>query len=99
MKDELLRQLTTVDFIGGTLVEYEIYGGFGIEWGRGTVLKVNKPTEGSIEFETDGEARMGLNLEEYSPSVQNKDGVYYIDVPILSICFALAPKGVEIPKP
>ena len=43
-----MKQLTTVDFVGGTLVEYEIYGGFGTEWGRGTVLKVNKPTDGSI---------------------------------------------------
>ena len=42
---------------------------------------------------------MGLSLKEYSPSITTKDGVYYIDVPILSICFALAPKGVEIPEP
>lgn len=81
------------DFAGGTLVEYA--NAFSIEFSRGTVTRFS--IDGNRLFiATDGKAMFSYpDLSELR--IEKRNGAFLIYGDYCS-CYALAPKGVEIPK-
>lgn len=91
-----LDDLLKTNFEDGTLVEYKNGFGFSVEWGRAHIRKM-KIDGKKLEIETDGEAHLYLSDINHIHRVIREGEVFYLDIPIL-FGYALAPKGVEIPK-
>jgi len=90
-----LEDLADIDFVGGTLVEYSLEKGFASEYARGTITEVFINLK-EIRIETDDQA--SLDSIEHHWSIRKTGGIFYLDTPTMWP-YALAPKGVHIPKP
>lgn len=91
-----LNDLLETDFKGGTLVEYKKGFGFGVEWGRGNITEVFISDE-ELSINTDREAYLYLSDICYIGNVGRCEDVFYLRIPSL-FNYALAPKGIDIPK-
>lgn len=101
-------QLKDIDFLGGTFVEYKDGYGTQIEFGRGVIaqLKCNGDalsidTEKSLTV-CEGVLKLGIpHLHSSGCSVTKHPAGYWLieTGPFLGWVCAIAPKGVEIPKP
>lgn len=88
--------------IGGTLVEYKANCGFSLEYGRATITSMG--VDGTTFYiRTDNEeAFLEQNISEevqrmgYAAEVRKRGDVYLISSP-MGWCYAVAPKGGEIP--
>ena len=93
---DLCSELFTTDFMGGTLVEYKNNCGFDEEWDRTMVTKA-VINESGFNIETMGRGflfTIGFDFWTVRP----RHTVFYLSNPLL-YCYALAPKGVEVPFP
>lgn len=86
------------DFVGGTLVEYLMGHEYSREFSRVNIVAVEIESKNQIEFKTDGEAHYATSIFQ-QVQMKERDGVFYFDPPYLDFCYAIAPKGVVIPKP
>lgn len=92
----MLKELFTVDFTDGTLVEYYNDLGFEVETGRATILEA-RVTGKRFTVDTDGEAYLDLMDIKLIGRVKKEGNVFYIEMPLMWN-YALAPQNVKIPK-
>jgi hypothetical protein len=101
MPDSLyLADLVNANLVGGTLVEYAEGCRFGVEFGRGIILKVERREDGAFVIETDDSEKACLCLHtgiDVIP-VDLHEGIYRWSTPV-GWCYAAAPIGVAIPHP
>lgn len=93
---DLLRELSQIDFNEGVLVEYKDGFGFDFEYGRAIITKVDVRNK-KFTIQTDGDCYLDLSDLNYIKEIKREGDVFYLDIPIL-FNYALAPKGINIPK-
>ena len=84
------------DFVGGTIVTYSEGCRFNLEDGRAEVAKVLMENGGLGIKTADGNVPLLCGMLDLITFSERK-GVFYLDVPCIG-CYAIAPRGVEIPK-
>ena len=84
------------NLIGGTIVTYADGYRFNMEDGRGEVAKVMLENGGLGIKTADGDVPLLCSMLDII-TFEERRGVFYLDVPCIG-CYAVAPKGVEIPK-
>jgi hypothetical protein len=90
-------ELKELDFVGGTLVEYQEGASFEVEFDRSKITRADI-SDDYICIDTDGEGCLEWN-EGLSDGwkVNKRDDVFYMDNHML-YAYALAPKGIDIPQ-
>lgn len=89
--------------VGGTLVEYKQGCGREMEWGRGTVTDIGTTGDEFVILTDNDQAWMTVAIGEeieylgFVSHVEKIADVYYIDT-LMGWSYAVAPKGVKIPK-
>lgn len=90
-------ELTELDFVEGTLVEYQLGMGFEVEFDRSRIVSA-EISEDYIDIKTDGrgclEWKAGLSD---GWEVHKKDDVFYMTNPQF-YGYALAQRGTDIPQ-
>jgi hypothetical protein len=86
------------NLIGGTLVEYLAGAGFSKEWGRVQILEVQIQGH-EVRILTNGPAHL-MTADFDEVTLTKVENILYLrPLPYLNFCYALAPKGVNIPTP
>jgi len=84
------------NLIGGTLVTYSEGYRFSMEEGCGKVAEVMLKNGGLGIKTADGNVPLLCSMLDII-TITERNGVFYLDVPGIG-CYAVAPKGVEIPR-
>lgn len=95
-----LADLVNCNLLGGTFVEYLDGYEFDQELGRGVIKEIGvKEDEFFVDTSTEGLIwRSNLEAGRGLYNITEKEGVFYVEF-AFGAYRALAPKGVEIPKP
>jgi hypothetical protein len=87
-------------YSGGTLVKYEPGSGVGTESARDRITRLESDQNG-LRIKTYSKFDLELHRDiilNSDTELREEKGVIYIDLMLGLECYAIAPKGVEIPK-